>query len=209
MSEPRYRRRKQDRPQEITAAAFEAFSEKGFAATRVEEVAKRAGVSKGLMYLYFKTKEELFKAVIRSVVMRRVDALVEVVEGTQLSSEDFIRGPMAEFMKQVPGSPIAVVIRLLLSEGPRHPDLVDYYWENVVSRALAAVTQLIERGVESGEFRKTALSEFPQLLVAPVMLGVLWKLLFAKHALDTDKLIDTQIDMVLAYIRADTENGHE
>ena len=76
MAEPRYQRRKEDRPQEISEAAFEVFTEKGYAATRVDEVAKRAGVSKGLLYLYFKTKEELFKAVIRSVVTRRVDALL-------------------------------------------------------------------------------------------------------------------------------------
>ena len=82
MPEPRYRRRKEERPQEITDAAFAVFAEKGYAASRVQEVAKRAGVSKGLMYLYFKTKEELFKAVIRSVVIRRVDALVDIVEKT-------------------------------------------------------------------------------------------------------------------------------
>jgi AcrR family transcriptional regulator len=202
MSEPRYQRRKQDRPQEITDAAFAAFAENGYAATRIEEVAKRAGVSKGLMYLYFKTKEELFKAVIRNVVMRRIDALIEVLESTEMRSEDFMRGPMAEFMKQVPGSPIAVVIRLLLAEGPRHPDLVDYYWENVVSRALAAITGFVERGVERGEFRKTEVSELPQLIVAPVMLGMIWKLLFTKRSLDTDKLIDTHIDMILTYIKA-------
>ncbi|MGB5409940.1 MAG: helix-turn-helix domain-containing protein, partial [Woeseiaceae bacterium] len=113
MSKPRYRRRKEDRPKEITDAAFHEFAAKGYAATRVEEVANRAGVSKGLLYLYFKTKEELFKAVIRSVVMRRVDALVASVETTELSSEAFLRGPMLEFMKQVPNSPVAVVIRLL------------------------------------------------------------------------------------------------
>jgi len=202
MPEPRYQRRKLDRPQEITDAAFSAFAENGYAATRVEEVAKRAGVSKGLMYLYFKTKEELFKAVIRSVVMRRVDALVEIIENTELSSEDFMRGPMADFMKQLPGSPVAVVIRLLLSEGPRYPELLTYYYENVVSRGLAAITRLIERGVERGEFRKTDVSEIPQVILAPVMLGVIWKLLFEQRSLDTDKLIDTHIDMTLAFIKA-------
>jgi AcrR family transcriptional regulator len=209
MSEPRYRRRKQDRPQEITAAAFEAFAEKGFAATRVEEVANRAGISKGLMYLYFKTKEELFKAVIRSVVMRRVDALIEVIENTHLSSEDFMRGPMAEFMKQVPDSPVAIVVRLLLSEGPRYPDLVDYYWENVVSRGLKTIEAFVERGVARGEFRKTAISEFPQLFVAPMMLGIIWRILFAKRSLDTDRMIDLQIDMILAHIGAGEESGLE
>lgn len=202
MAQPRYQRRKEERPQEITEAAFQAFSEKGYAATRVEEVAQRAGVSKGLLYLYFKTKEELFKAVIKSVVIRRVDALVAALENTELSSEDFLRGPLLEFMKSVPGSPVAVVIRLMISEGHRHPDLVDYYWENVVSKGLAAISRFIDRGVQRGEFRATAVSELPQLLLAPVMLAVVWRILFARRDLDTDRLIATHIDMILAYIKA-------
>jgi AcrR family transcriptional regulator len=202
MAQPRYQRRKEERPQEITEAAFQAFAEKGYAATRVEEVAQRAGVSKGLLYLYFKTKEELFKAVIKSVVIRRVDALVAALEKTELSSEDFLRGPLLEFMKSVPGSPVAVVIRLMVSEGHRHPDLVDYYWENVVSKGLAAISRFIDRGVQRGEFRATAVSELPQLLLAPVMLAVIWRILFARRDLDTDKLIATHIDMILAYIKA-------
>ncbi len=202
MAQPRYQRRKEERPQEITEAAFQAFAEKGYAATRVEEVAQRAGVSKGLLYLYFKTKEELFKAVIKSIVIRRVDALVAALEKTELSSEDFLRGPLLEFMKSVPGSPVAVVIRLMISEGHRHPDLVDYYWENVVSKGLAAISRFIDRGVQRGEFRATAVSELPQLLLAPVMLAVIWRILFARRVLDTDKLIATHIDMILAYIKA-------
>jgi AcrR family transcriptional regulator len=202
MAQPRYRRRKEDRPQEITAAAFDAFAEKGYAATKVEDVAKRAGVSKGLLYLYFKTKEELFKAVVRSVVIPRVDALVSEVGESDMTAERFIRGPMLEFMKQVPGSPVSVVIRLLISEAPKHPDLVQFYWDNVASRGLGALQQLIERGVQNGEFRRTAVNELPQLLLAPVMMSVVWGLVFADRSLDTDKLIATHIEMLLAYIKA-------
>ncbi len=202
MAEPRYQRRKEDRPREITQAAFHVFAEKGYAAARVEEVAKRAGVSKGLMYLYFRTKEELFKAVVKSVVVRRVDALLEVVAESELPSEEFMRGPLLDFMKRVPGSPIAIVIRLLISEGQRHPDLVDYYWDNVVSRGLAAISTFIERGVERGEFRKTAVSDLPQLVLAPMMLSMIWRLVFTKRDLDTDRLMETQVEMILAYIRA-------
>lgn len=202
MNEPRYQRRKEDRPAEITAAAFDAFAENGYAATRVEEVAKRAGVSKGLMYLYFKTKEELFKAVIKSVVGRRLDALINIVENADASSEEVLRGPVAGFLKQIPGSPVAIVIRLLISEGPRHPDLVEAYWDNVVSKGLGAIRHFVERGVERGEFRSTAVTELPQLFLAPVMLSMVWRLLFAGRELDTDKFIDTQIDMVVTYIRA-------
>ncbi|MCP5090451.1 MAG: TetR/AcrR family transcriptional regulator [Gammaproteobacteria bacterium] len=202
MGEPRYQRRKEERPQEITDAAFEVFAEFGYASARVEEVAKRAGVSKGLMYLYFETKEDLFKAVIKSVVTRRVDALLSAIEESKLSSEAFIRGPLLTFMQQVPGSPIAIVIRLLISEGQRHPDLVDYYWDNVVSKGLRAISHFIERGVERGEFRETAVTDLPQVVLAPMMLSMIWKILFAKRSLDTDKLMETQIDMILAYIRA-------
>lgn len=205
MGEPRFQRRKEDRPQEITAAAFEVFAEKGYARARVQEVAARAGVSKGLLYLYFDTKQALFKAVIRSVVMRRIDALLAAVENTELSSEAFMRGPLIEFMKTLPGSPVAVVIRLLIAEGQRHPDLVDYYWDNVVAKGLAALTRIIERGVERGEFRDTDVTRLPQLVLAPAMVSVIWRILFTRHQLDTDRLIETQIDMLLAYIKAGTE----
>ena len=202
MTKPRYRRRKEDRPQEITAAAFEAFAEKGFAGTRVDDVAKRAGVSKGLLYLYFKTKEELFKAVVKSVVIRRVDRLIEKVESAELSSEDFIRGPLLTFLKRVPGSPVAIVVRLLISEGSRHPDLADYYFENVVAKGLAAISGLVERGVSQGEFRKSAVSDLPHLVLAPVMLSVVWGIIFSKRQLDTDTLIETQMELILAHIKA-------
>ncbi|HSM30043.1 MAG TPA: TetR/AcrR family transcriptional regulator [Woeseiaceae bacterium] len=202
MARPRYRRRKEDRPQEITEAAFAAFAEKGFTATRVEEVARRAGVSKGLLYLYFKTKEELFKAVIRSVVTPRLDALTRTLDSPDSSAEAIIRGPVLDFMKRVPGSPVSVVIRLMISEAPKHPDLVDYYWDNVASRGLAALRQLLERGVANGEFRETAVNELPQLFVAPVMMSIVWGIVFADRSLDTDKLIETHVDMILAYIRA-------
>ena len=205
MTAPRFQRRKEDRPQEIAAAAFEVFAAKGYAAARVEEVARRAGVSKGLLYRYFETKEELFKAVIRSVVIRRVDTLLAAVEDTALSSEAFMRGPLIDFMKGIPGSPVAIVIRLLLAEGHRHPDLVDYYWENVVARGLAAVSGFVERGVERGEFRKTAVSELPQLVLAPMMLSMIWRILFTERTLDADRLMETQIDMVLSYIKASPE----
>ena len=115
MAQPRFRRRKEERPQEIAEAALAAFAEKGYAATRVDDVAKRAGVSKGLLYLYFKTKEELFKAVVRSFVVPRIDALVAIMDSSEMSSEEFLRGPFLEFVKTLPGSPVSVLIRLMIA----------------------------------------------------------------------------------------------
>ena len=202
MPKPRFRRRKDDRPQEITAAAFDAFAQNGYAATRVEDVAKRAGISKGLMYLYFKTKEELFKAVIKSVVIRRIDALVDTIQTTDLSSENFIRGPLLDTVKRIPGSPIAVVIRLLVAEGPRYPELAEFYYDNVVAKGLAAMNTIINRGIEFGEFRPEARSLQPQLFIAPVMLSVIWRIVFCSRPLDTDTLFETNIDFLLAHIKA-------
>ena len=202
MTEPRYQRRKEERPAEITAAAFETFAEKGYANARVEEVAKRAGVSKGLLYLYFKTKEELFKAVIKSVVLPRVDALLEAVERDDTSPEAFIRGPLRDFMRRLPGSPLAIVIKLMLTEGSRHPDLVDFYWDNVASRGLAAIRTLLARGVERGEFRASRLEEHPHLVIAPVVMAVVFGILFADEPLDTDGLIDTHIEILLGHLEA-------
>ena len=113
-----------------------------------------------------------------------------------------MRGPLLEFMKQIPRSPVAVVVRLLIAEGQRHPDLVDYYWDNVVSKGLTVIARFVERGVERGEFRDTAVGELPQLVLAPMMLSMIWRMLFTKHELDTDKLMDTHIEMILAYIKA-------
>ena len=201
MKQPRYQRRKEDRPQEITEAALAAFAENGYAATRVDEVAKRAGVSKGLLYLYFKTKEELFKSVIRSFVVPRIEALTKIIDTSDLSSEEFLRGPFLDFVKKIPGSPVAVVVRLMVAEGPKHPDLLQFYWDNVVSRGIGAINELLRRGVSSGEFRQSAVSDQPALFIMPVVFSVIFNLLFGKQAIDTDQLIETQIDLLITHLK--------
>jgi AcrR family transcriptional regulator len=203
MPEPRFRRRKEERPQEITEAALSAFAEKGYAATRVDDVAKRAGVSKGLLYLYFKTKEDLFKAVIRSFVVPKIDALTTIVDNSEMSAEEFLRGPFFEFVKTLPGSPISILIRLMIAEGPKHPDLLQFYWDNVVSRGLGAISELLERGVQQGEFRRSVVNDLPHLFAMPVLFSVVFRSLFEKQCPDTDKLIETQLDLLIAHMKGD------
>lgn len=202
MGKPRFKRRKEERPAEITAAAMDAFAKNGYAATRVEEVARRAGVSKGLLYLYFKTKEDLFKSVVQSFVSPRVDALIGNIEQSSLSTEEFLRGPFLAFAKSVPKSRVRILVRLIVAEGPKHPDLVDWYWQNVVQKAIAALRVLVSRGVERGELKKSALDEFPQLIVAPVLFSVLWTQIFqAQSKLDTDRFIESHIDLLLTAVK--------
>ena len=203
MAEPRFQRRKEDRPAEITEAALAAFADKGYAATRVDEVAKRAGVSKGLLYLYFKTKEDLFKAVIRSFLSPRIDALISNIEETELSADEFVRGPFLDFAKSLPRSPAKILVRLMIAEGPKHPDLVEWYWENVVSGALGALRSLIEKGVDNGEFRESALHEFPQLLVTPIFFSMIFTIVFKQQMnLDTDRFIEAHVEIILDSIKA-------
>jgi AcrR family transcriptional regulator len=205
---PRFKRRKEDRPQEITAAALEAFAEKGYAATRVTDVAKRAGVSKGLLYLYFRTKEELFKAVIKSFVSPRIEALRSEIESTDLSAEAYFRGPFLEFAKQVPRSPARVLVRLMIAEGAMYPDLTHWYQENVVAHGLTALRDLIERGVRDGEFRKSALQEFPHIVVAPVAFAIVWSLVFgSRHKLDSDRFIESHLGLILDAIKVHDDEG--
>jgi AcrR family transcriptional regulator len=207
-AKPRRRERKDSRPQEIVDAAFEEFAAKGFAGTRLEDVAARARVSKGLPYLYFRTKEELFKAVVRSVITSHFDVMRGQMETTTLSTEAFLKGPFLAFIQELVGSKRAFIARLLIAEGHKHPELTKFYYDNVISRGIETLTRLIDRGVERGEFRKTALRDFPQLLVAPVLTSILWRALFERHHhLDTDKMLETHIGLIVDAIRAKPKKG--
>ena len=191
------------RPQQIVAAAFEEFAEKGFSATRLEDVAARARVSKGLPYLYFKTKVELFKAVIRSVITSHFDVIRDQMAATELSVEGFMRGPFLAFLQELVCSRRAFIVRLLIAEGHKHPELTKFYFDNVLSRGIDTLTELIDRGVTRGEFRQTRLRDFPQLLVAPVLSAIMWRSLFEQHRhLDTDAMLATHIDLMIAAIKA-------
>lgn len=199
---PRYQRRKEDRPAEITAAAMTEFARKGYAATRIIDVARRAGVSKGLLYLYFKTKEDLFKSVIRSVVVPRVAALKSAVDSSELSVEDFLRGPFTDLAMNVADSDAEIVIRLLIAEGPKHPDLTAYYCNEVIQEGMKIVRGLLERGVARGEIRASAVQEFPQLLFSGVLVSTIWKSLFDRHhAIDNKAMIRAHIELVITALK--------
>ena len=199
----RRRREKEVRPQQIVAAAFEEFAEKGFAGTRLADVAARARVSKGLPYLYFKTKVELFKAVVRSVISAHFDVVREKMETTELSAEAFLKGPFLRFIQELVGSRRAFIVRLLIAEGHKHPELTEFYYETVVSRGIETLTRLIDRGIARGEFKPTRLRDFPQLLIAPVLTAVIWRSLFERHHhLDTDGLLATNLELIIDAIKA-------
>ncbi|MEM1264014.1 MAG: TetR/AcrR family transcriptional regulator [Pseudomonadota bacterium] len=195
---PRNQRRKEDRPDEIVAAAFTEFADRGYADTKLDRVAKRAGVSKGLVFLYFKTKEQLFKAVVRAVVVPRIDAFEAAIAAHEGSLASFLRGPFVEFAAALPESPARHVVRLIVAEGPKHPDLTRWYHDNVISRVTAALAGLFQRAEDSGEIKAATLSQQPLLLIGPVVIGMIWKLLFDSHKpLDTRAFLNAHVDMML------------
>ena len=197
------RGRKGDRADEIVTAAFEEFAAKGYAGTRLEDVAARAKVSKGLPYLYFKTKEELFKAVVRSVLTPAFDEIRELMLTSDMPSEALLKGPLLAFLQDLVKSRRMLIARLLISEGHKHPELTRFYYDHVVSKGIAALRAFIDRGVARGEFKPTAFHEFPQLIVAPAIMAVIWRSLFEAHVhLDTDALLKTHIDLVIDAIAA-------
>jgi AcrR family transcriptional regulator len=196
-TEVRRRRRKDERPNEILAAALDEFAEKGFTAARLADVARRAGIAKGTIYLYYSSKHELFRAVIRSLLPRygEIERMVLDYPG---STEALLRGPFLEVQRKLLQTDLPRLLSVLLTEGQRVPDLVDFYYREALSPALGMARSIIQRGVDRGEFRETALVELPQPLIAGVLVAVVWNSLLGNvHPVDTGQLLETHIDLLL------------
>jgi AcrR family transcriptional regulator len=185
------------RREAILAAALDEFSARGFAATRLEDVARRAGIAKGTIYLYFRDKETLFTELIRS-------SLVPVVAGVEAAPHDLPLRVFAErfvelFVREIYGTRRRDVLRLVITEGPRFPQLAEIYYREVIKRALAAVRGIVQRAIERGEITSDALKRFPQLLVAPGLVAILWEALFARYEpLDVAAMMRAHIDLLFA-----------
>ena len=203
-SVPIRRRRKEERPAEIIEAALREFARRGFAATRLEDVAERAGVTKGTIYVYFKNKEDLFKAAARAALqptLNEIEALSANFVGT---AEELLRTYLREaYPKVVKNSRAGQILRLLIAEGAQFPELVDFYYQEIVSRGLGILRRVVEDGVARGEFRRTRMAEFPQVLFGPVMAATIWGMVLARrHPIDLEAYAKTHIDLVLNGLKA-------
>ncbi len=191
----RWRRRKDERPQEIVAAALAVFAERGFAAARLDDVAARAGVSKGTLYLYFPSKEELFKAVVRAAILpnlERAERLVDGAPGATFALLDRILAMMGEVIATTQA---AIIPKLVIAEAGNFPELAAFYHQEVVQRGLALLARLLERGVARGEFRPLPIDHAARLIVAPLLMCAMWRSAFdAVAPLDVSALIATHRD---------------
>jgi AcrR family transcriptional regulator len=180
----------------ILAAALDEFSARGFAATRLDDVARRAGVAKGTIYLYFRDKEALFQELVRTMLVPLVGAL-EAPVPPDLPIRKLFDAFIDLFVREVYGTKRRAVLRLVMTEGPRFPKLAEFYYRTVVERAMIAMRALLERADKRGELKHQALLQFPQLVVAPGMVAIIWSGLFDRFApLDVAALMRAHLDVL-------------
>jgi len=185
----------------ILAAALEEFSARGFEATRLDDVAKRAGVAKGTIYLYFRDKESLFQELIRAMLT----PLVGTIEA--LGEADLPVSVLADrivdlFVREVYETRRKDVIRLMISEGRRFPKLAEFYYREVLSRIIAAVRALLRRAAARGEVLQ-GLADFPQIIAAPGLVAIIWSGLFERfEPLDVRAMMKAHVELLFAPRRA-------
>lgn len=180
----------------IVAAGLDEFTARGFVATRLDDVAKRAGVAKGTIYLHFKDKEALFQELVRTALVPLIGNLM-TTPAAGGSVREVLERFAETFVREVAGTKRGDVVRLIMAEGARFPSLADFYFREVVSRGLAGMRALIEHGIARGEIRNERLADFPQIVIAPAMVAVMWQGLFGRHApLDAVAMLKVHLDLI-------------
>lgn len=169
------KRRKEARPAELTAAALGLFVEKGFAATRLEDVAARAGVSKGTLYLYFDSKEALFKAVIQEGIIPVMLENEEIAARHTGCSFELMEKLLANWWSKIGQTDFAGIPKLMVAEARNFPEVAQYYYENVIRRGRALVGAALERGMASGEFRQMDVETTIDVIIAPLLMLLIWR----------------------------------
>ncbi len=172
---PVRKRRKEARPGELTAAALGLFVEKGFAATRLEDVALRAGVSKGTLYLYFDSKEALFEAVIREGILPVLAENEAIAAQHAGSSFDLLAKFLDNWWVKIGQTAFAGIPKLMVAEARNFPEVAQFYYENVICRGRALVGGALERGMASGEFRRLDVQTTIDVVIAPILMLLIWR----------------------------------
>jgi AcrR family transcriptional regulator len=175
LAQPKWQRRADERPREICAAALEVFAEKGFAAAKLDEIGRRAGVSKGTLYLYFKDKQELFRAVVKSAIAPNIEAVTSAVSSLDAPFPDLVRMFLAGFAEREARLPIGAVAKIVVGESRNFPELARVWHDEVASKAIGGLSSFIERAQKRGEVRAGDPRLYAFSLIGPMVLGALWR----------------------------------
>lgn len=196
---PPRQRRKEARPGEIIEAALILFHQKGYAATKLDDVARAAGVTKGTLYLYFSSKEELFKAAISASIHPNLDRIEELAVNSTESATTRLRNAVSNWacaLSECKGS----ISKLMIAEAGNFPELTDFYIETVVKRSRNILITLIQAGIDNGEFRQTDTDMLARILFSPILLTSIWQHTYASHdpiTYDLNQLAQFHLDIVL------------
>ncbi|MDP2264660.1 MAG: TetR/AcrR family transcriptional regulator [Hydrogenophaga sp.] len=195
-------RRKEARPGELVDAALALFVEKGFAATRVDEVAARAGVSKGTLFLYFPSKEELFKAVVRETIAGRFGEWNDELTRFEGNSAELLRYCMHSWWERIGMTAASGITKLVMSEAGMFPEIAAFYQQEVIGPGHDLLRRVLQRGMDRGEFRPLHMEYAVYSLIAPMIFLLMWKHSMApccppSQQLDPVEFIDSQVSLLL------------
>lgn len=207
-------RRKEARPGELLDAALDLFVEKGFAATRSEEVAARAGVSKGTLFLYFPSKEELFKAAVRENISGRFEKWNQEFERFEGSTPDMLRYFMKVWWERIGASRASGITKLIISEARNFPDLAAFYQQEVIQPGQVLIRNILQRGVDRGEFQVLDLDYALFSVTAPMVFLIMMKhsldcCVPKDYPLDPQRYIASQVETLLHGLCARPEDKSE
>ncbi|MDH4062116.1 MAG: TetR/AcrR family transcriptional regulator [Aquincola sp.] len=197
-------RRKEARPQELLDAALALFVEKGFSATRAEEVAQRAGVSKGTLYLYYPSKEELFKAVIAQSLGARIEQSAQQVQAYRGPMGPLLEDLLVRWWQQVYASPVSGTFKIVVSEVRNFPEIADFWVRNVIEPGHALIGSIVQRGVDTKEFRPVDVLSVVHSLVLPLVMLCVHKHGLAacsQHQIDGERFIAEHVALVVRGLR--------
>jgi AcrR family transcriptional regulator len=198
------RRRKAERPQEILEAAFLQFSRDGYALTTLDQIAEQAGVTKGTIYVYFENKEHLFISMVRELMKVTLDTVQDMFERHEGSTADLLRAQFSFIYENiVEDRRRREVVRMLIAEAPRFPALADRYHEEIHRPCMELLKQAIQRGMDRGEIRQSAVTDCLLVIIAPIALVDVWMMTFDdRHPLDLKAYFNAHLDLVLKALLA-------
>jgi AcrR family transcriptional regulator len=209
-AEPRWHRRKDARPAEIVDAALHEFVAHGFAATRLDDIARRAGCTKGTIFLYFASKEELFKAIIVEHLLPAIHGTEARVERHEGSARELLRELVRERWDLMVNSPLSGLPKLVMAEAGQFPELVRFFYDEVIARSHAVFARVLRDGVQRGEFRPLDPAQVTRALMAPMLMAALWKHTIQPHAMkdiDPEAYFETSLDLLLTGLAAPAAGG--
>ncbi len=209
---PRWQRRKEERPSEILAAALEEFVEHGYAATKLEDVARRAGITKGTLYLYFESKDALFKAVVQETVVPLLASAERLVSDHEGGPELLLRRLVLQWWETLSGTRLAGITKLVISEAANFPELAQFWFDEVVQRGRKIFADVLWRGIKDGVFREMDVEDAVRMILAPVLMAGIWKHSFLaceKEGFPVERYLETSVEIYLRGIAAEPAGARD